>query len=99
MLMVRQLETNGSVHRWIKSWLSSRKQRVIINGTASHWVPVTSGVPKETVLEPVLSIIYKNNIDVRFINFISKFADNAKIGNSIVDDCDWLSLQEDLKKP
>ncbi len=30
-------------------------------------------------------------------NFISKFADDMKIGNSIVDECDRLSLQEDLR--
>ncbi len=39
-----------------------------------------------------------NNIDVGLNNFISKFADDMKIRNSIVDDRDRLNLQEDLRK-
>ncbi len=50
------------------------------------------------VLEPVSFIIYINQIDVGLNNFISKFADDTKIGNSIVDDRDKLNLQEDLRK-
>ncbi len=43
-------------------------------------------------------IIYINDINVGLNNFISKFADDTKIGNSIVDDRDRLNLQEDLRK-
>ncbi len=81
-----------------KNWLSNRKQRVVINGTASDWASVTSGVPQGSVLEPILFIIYINDIDVGVNNFVSKFADDTKIGNSIVDDCDRLNLHENLRK-
>ncbi len=50
------------------------------------------------VLGPVLLIIYINDIDVGLNNFISKFAEDTKIGNSIVDDRNRLNLQEDLRK-
>ncbi len=43
-------------------------------------------------------IIYINDIDVRLNNYISKFANDTKIGNSIVDELDRLNLQEDLRK-
>ncbi len=53
--------------------------------------------PVEFQTSPVHNV-YIYDIDVGLSNFISKFADNAKIGNSIIDDCDKLSLHEDLRK-
>ncbi len=97
MFKVKQLGIDGTVHNWIENWLSNRKQRVVINDTASDWASVTSGVPQGSVLGPVLFIIYINDIDVGPNNFISKFADDTKIGNSIVTDHDRMSLQEDLR--
>ncbi len=72
-----------------QNWLSKRKPSlVVINGTASGWASVISGVPQGSVLEPVLFIMYINDIDVGLNNFISRFADDAIIGNSIIDDRD-----------
>ncbi len=97
MFKVTQLGIDGTVHNWIENWLGNRKQRVVINGTASDWALVTCGFPQVTVLRPVPSIIYINDIDVGLNNFISKFADDAKFGNAIITDHDRMSLQEDLK--
>ncbi len=98
MFKVKQLRINGKVHNWIENWLINRKQRVVINGTASDWALATSGVPQGSVLGRVLFIIYIYDKDVGLNNIISKSADNMNIGNSIVDDQDRLNLQEDLKK-
>ncbi len=84
MFKTKHLGIAGNVHNWIENWLSNRKQRVVINGTASDWAPVTSGIPQGSVLEPVPFIIYINDIDVGLNNFIGKFADdneNRKFSN------------------
>ncbi len=98
MFKATQLEIDGTVHKWIENWLSNRKQMVVINDTASDWAPITSGVPQGSVLGPVLFIDYIDDIDVGLNNFISKFADDTKIGNSIITEHDRTSLQEDLRK-
>ncbi len=98
LFKVKQLGIDGTVHKWIENWLSNRKQRVVINGTASDWAPFTSGVPQGSILAPVLFIIFINDIDVGLINPISKLAYDAKIGNLIITDCDGMSRQEDLRK-
>ncbi len=95
---IKQLGIAGNVHNWIENWLSYRKQRVIINGTALDWAPVTSIVPQGSVLEPVLFIIYINNTNIGLNNFVGKFADDTKIRNSVISDFDRQSLQDDLNK-
>jgi hypothetical protein len=95
---VRAHGITGEVLRWIESWLTNRKQRVVLNGKFSSWAEVLSGVPQGSVLGPLLFVIFINDIDevVEKVEIIKKFADDTKIGQRMITHQDKQVLQEAL---
>ena len=48
--------------KWIHSYLSGRKQPMVINSRSSDALPVLSGVPQNSVVGPLLFLIYIDGI-------------------------------------
>ena len=46
MEKVSSYNIKGNLLKWIQSFLTGRKQRVMVNGEASSWKNVSSGVPE-----------------------------------------------------
>jgi hypothetical protein len=88
----------GTLWNWIKEWLSDRQQRVCLQGHASGWRAVLSGVPQGSVLGPILFLIFINDLDEGIANWILKFSDDTKLYGKIKDQKDRDGLQRDLDR-
>ncbi|MCG8046489.1 MAG: reverse transcriptase domain-containing protein [Candidatus Thiodiazotropha endolucinida] len=69
----------GEVLTWFKSYLSDRKQRVVLPGTTSDWVYIRAGVPQGSILGPLLFLLYINDIVVDIGSNIRLFADDTSL--------------------
>ena len=86
----------GKVQNWIKAFLTGRLQRVVVNGEASKWHNVESGVPQGTVLGPHLFLLFINDINHAVRGTTRLFADDCLLYNKIQSSADELLLQNDL---
>ena len=71
-----------------------------ITGVKSDWIEVTSKVPQDSVLGPVLFLIYINDLatDINKYTTVLNFADDTKIFAVCNDDQDCAVLQNDITK-
>ena len=84
---------------WIKDFLSSRKQCVIIDGVKSRLVTVTSGLPQGTVLAAMLFLVFINDLpELVKKSFTGVFCDDTIIAKEISNEQDSNELQNDLNK-
>ena len=78
--------------------MNGRFQRVVVDGVASQWAPVTSGVPQGSILGPMLFIIFINDLpDVLLDRTMEAlYADDTKLYWSIISVSDCEHLQQAL---
>ncbi len=80
--LLHKLQANGiSGHllNWFSSYLSQRKQRVVLPGGHSSWNEIGAGVPQGSILGPLLFLIYINDIVHDIGANIRLFADDTSL--------------------
>ena len=80
--LLRKLKSHGMGNRiinWIEHWITDRRRRVVVDGEVSSWKSVLSGVPRGSVLGPILFLVYINDLEEGVTGKILKFADDTKL--------------------
>ena len=96
LVKLKNCGIRGNALLWIRSFLSERRQRVMLRNGVSTWQNVRSGVPQGSILGPLLFLIYVNDMPENVMSTAKMFADDTKVykGIKIIDDCKI--LQDDL---
>jgi hypothetical protein len=89
---------HGNLLNWFTDYLHGRVRRVVVDGAATDWATVTSGVPQGSLLGPILFVIFINdfpNVESD-TSQIALYADDSKLYKSIscLGSCE--SLQQSL---
>jgi len=92
LLKLRAYGIHGNILEWIKSFLSGRKQNVVVNGVKAVISNVLSGIPQGSVMGPLLFLIYINDVVSVVKSPALLFADDVKIFCPIVDRLSALQL-------
>ena len=82
---------------WIREFLTGRHQQVVLDGSTSNQVPVTSGVPQGTVLGPLLFLVFINDLPDNVSSNVRLFADDCLLYRRINTPEDTNILQQDLR--
>ena len=82
--------------KWVKGFLDNRHQSVIVNGSSSEPIPVSSRVPQGSVLGPFLFLIYINDLPMNVKSKVRLFADDTAIYLTISTSSQSEILQKDL---
>ena len=88
----------GKTQKWIRHFLSGRRQRVVLDGEHSDQVAVTSGLPQDSVLGPCLFLLYINDLADELESVVRLFADDTIAYLTIDSQADAGRLQRDLDR-
>ena len=79
LLKLRVAGVSGKLLSWFRSYLSDRRQKVVLPGASSNWNFIFAGVPQGSILGPLLFLLYINDIVKNMGSNIKLFADDTSI--------------------
>ena len=85
LFKLKQSVISGNLFNWFENYLSGRSQRMVINGSNSDWLSINAWVPQWFILDPLLFIIFINDIVHGIDAQIKLFADDTSL-YLVVDD-------------
>ena len=80
---LKKIGITGNLLKWLISYLSNRKQQVVINGSKSNILELKSGVPQGSVLGPLLFLIYINDLTDGITGEVFLFADDSSVFHTV----------------
>ena len=86
--LIYKLKQNGILGNLLDSitdFLNSRKQKVALNGPFSSLTSIEVGVPQGSILEPLLFLIYINDLSDDLITNVKLFADDTFLFSVVYD--------------
>ena len=99
-LLLHKLENSFHISdkaiSWLKSYLSNRKQRVVVKGKCSRWTAVRSGTPEGGILSPLLFVCFINDLPLTLQTHSLLYADDVKLYCRVDGDSDVRHLQLQL---
>ena len=81
---LKAIGISGLHLKLIKSYLSNRRQRVVLNNGLSTWKIIPSGVPQGSVLGTLLFLVYINDLCEDIKSDIYLFADDSSLFKKIL---------------
>ena len=86
----------------LTDFLSSRKQRVVLNGQHSSWADIKAGVPQGSILGGLLFLVYIYDLTENLHSNPKLFADDASLFSTVTDEAlssshlndDWSKIND-----
>ena len=78
---ISRIGLNVKFIHWLSSYLTNRKQRVVIGGKFSKIMTLLAGVPQGSILGPLLFLLFINDLEVSLESDVNLFADDTILIN------------------